>query len=125
MIILQLSHNSYGYQVANMGKTTGANGNTVAPSASATISCKTRIRWSQDLHDRFVECVNRLGGSESMNFFSLEVYCFNQCLERDDAYWLFVYKLSEATPKAILRLMESNVLTIYHVKSHLQVLTLS
>ncbi|KAL9319256.1 hypothetical protein ACSQ67_015773 [Phaseolus vulgaris] len=48
---------------------------------------KTRIRWTQELHEQFVECVNRLG---------------------------------EATPKAILRLMESDGLTIFHVKSHLQ-----
>lgn len=26
---------------------------------------KTRIRWSQDLHEKFVESVNRLGGAES------------------------------------------------------------
>lgn len=26
---------------------------------------KTRIRWTQDLHDRFVECVSCLGGAES------------------------------------------------------------
>ncbi|KAI3802124.1 hypothetical protein L1987_30250 [Smallanthus sonchifolius] len=36
----------------------GANHESVVPS-------KTRIRWTQDLHDRFVECVNCLGGSES------------------------------------------------------------
>ncbi|KAM7505534.1 hypothetical protein LguiB_004438 [Lonicera macranthoides] len=58
--------------------------------SGALISSKTRIRWTQDLHDRFVECVNRLGGAE------------------------------KATPKAILRLMESDGLTIFHVKSHLQ-----
>ncbi|KAG2334823.1 hypothetical protein Bca4012_016080 [Brassica carinata] len=51
---------------------------------------KTRIRWTQDLHDKFVECVNRLGGAD------------------------------KATPKAIVKLMGSEGLTIFHVKSHLQ-----
>lgn len=26
---------------------------------------KTRIRWTQDLHEKFVECVNRIGGADS------------------------------------------------------------
>ncbi|KAK7278833.1 hypothetical protein RJT34_23871 [Clitoria ternatea] len=59
-------------------------------SNGSMISSKTRIRWTQELHEKFVECVNRLGGAE------------------------------KATPKAILRLMESDGLTIFHVKSHLQ-----
>ncbi|KAL7264922.1 hypothetical protein ACSBR1_002802 [Camellia fascicularis] len=58
--------------------------------SGSAISSKTRIRWTQDLHDRFVECVNHLGGAE------------------------------KATPKAILKLMDSEGLTIFHVKSHLQ-----
>ncbi|KAL0316868.1 UNVERIFIED_CONTAM: Myb family transcription factor PHL5 [Sesamum radiatum] len=59
-------------------------------SPGAVPSSKTRIRWTQDLHDRFVESVNRLGGPD------------------------------KATPKAILKLMETDGLTILHVKSHLQ-----
>jgi len=31
----------------------------------SSVSSKTRIRWTQDLHEKFVECVNRLGGAES------------------------------------------------------------
>lgn len=43
--------------------------NAAAPSGSSVMSSKTRIRWSQDLHDRFVECVTRLGGAESKGFY--------------------------------------------------------
>lgn len=61
-----------------------------AMSTGSILSNKTRIRWTQDLHEKFVECVNRLGGAE------------------------------KATPKAILKLMDSDGLTIFHIKSHLQ-----
>lgn len=42
-------------------------------SSGTASSNKTRIRWTPDLHQRFVECVNCLGGSES-KWFDFIVY---------------------------------------------------
>ncbi|XP_020222915.1 protein PHR1-LIKE 2 isoform X2 [Cajanus cajan] len=60
------------------------------PCLVLTSDPKPRLRWTADLHERFVDAVTQLGGA------------------------------SKATPKAIMRTMNVKGLTLYHLKSHLQ-----
>ncbi|CAI9785245.1 unnamed protein product [Fraxinus pennsylvanica] len=51
---------------------------------------KPRLKWTQELHQRFVDAVEQIGGAD------------------------------KATPKSLKRMMSIPGLTLYHLKSHLQ-----
>ncbi|GER52807.1 homeodomain-like superfamily protein [Striga asiatica] len=72
-------------QVTGYGQRVGGD-----PCLVLTSDPKPRLRWTADLHERFVDAVTQLGGP------------------------------SKATPKAILRTMGVKGLTLFHLKSHLQ-----
>ncbi|XP_047318340.1 myb family transcription factor APL-like [Impatiens glandulifera] len=55
-----------------------------------TTDPKPRLRWTAELHERFVDAITQLGGPD------------------------------KATPKTIMRVMGVKGLTLYHLKSHLQ-----
>ncbi|XAR53898.1 hypothetical protein NMG60_11022624 [Bertholletia excelsa] len=72
------------------GGNTNFNHHKADPCLVLTSDPKPRLRWTADLHERFVDAVTQLGGA------------------------------SKATPKAIMRTMGVKGLTLFHLKSHLQ-----
>jgi SHAQKYF class myb-like DNA-binding protein len=87
-----------------------------------------RLRWTPDLHRRFVQAIHNLGGQHSTSS-SLICYLFilqmAQLVVSNRLYFAFLRVIdvhaSEATPKRVLQMMGVGGLTISHVKSHLQV----
>lgn len=96
---------------------------TSPPRCSAADAAKARLRWTRELHDKFVAAVAKLGGPDRKNTYRYAP--FNSALSICKGVLSLTCKhffdcCSGATPKSVLRLMECNDITIYHVKSHLQ-----
>ncbi|XP_058750694.1 myb family transcription factor PHL7-like isoform X2 [Vicia villosa] len=87
--VAMMPHKSQGggEELVDVGVLSGSAVKNAAPAGGGG---KQRLRWTSDLHDRFVDAITQLGGPD------------------------------RATPKGVLRVMGVPGLTIYHVKSHLQ-----
>ncbi|KAL2478527.1 myb family transcription factor PHL6-like [Forsythia ovata] len=64
----EVKNYAYGSQIMKPGSSPGIITSIVSNnvvSQKPTSGNKTRIRWTQDLHKKFIDCVNRLGGAKS------------------------------------------------------------
>ncbi|RWR74370.1 protein PHR1-LIKE 3-like protein isoform X2 [Cinnamomum micranthum f. kanehirae] len=86
-------HHSFESGAANDDLQGSIDGTSLSTDACLVLSTdpKPRLRWTAELHERFVDAVTQLGGPD------------------------------KATPKTIMRTMGVKGLTLYHLKSHLQV----
>ncbi|KAJ9551196.1 hypothetical protein OSB04_015241 [Centaurea solstitialis] len=96
---LHHNHHNHHHERPNMCGGVGGNNHSSSPGAGTiqgdsglvlTTDPKPRLRWTVELHERFVDAVAQLGGPD------------------------------KATPKTIMRVMGVKGLTLYHLKSHLQ-----
>jgi len=55
------------------------------PCLVLTADPKPRLRWTQDLHERFVDAVTQLGGPSSESFFIIYIYIYIYI------FYLFIY----------------------------------
>lgn len=62
-------------QLANVGVLGGSAVKNAASPAGG--SGKQRLRWTSDLHDRFVDAITQLGGPDSGYFFSVLLRLIN------------------------------------------------
>ncbi len=103
-------------------------------SSSSAADPKPRLRWTPQLHERFVDAVTQLGGADSkLTSFSNPFSKFSSHshlpLSLPHALSLSLSQkkkkknigCAEATPKSVMRVMGIKGLTLYHLKSHLQV----
>jgi len=90
---------------------------------------KPRLKWTPELHQRFIEATNQLGGADSeynTNFINLSISITIIVIIRfySTSYLILFFTLwhrvAEATPKSLMRVMGIPGLTLYHLKSHLQ-----
>ncbi|KAK4762423.1 hypothetical protein SAY86_008191 [Trapa natans] len=90
---------------------------------------KQRRCWSPELHRRFLQALQQLGGSHGNDSFwflsssdlkSGSIMSPLTCIERSIMFFVLVNAITAATPKQIRELMKVDGLTNDEVKSHLQ-----
>lgn len=64
-IYFTLQHEKQPSRLPSRSYSLGSSSRANSMSMGSVLPSKIRLRWTQDLHDKFVECVNRLGGVKS------------------------------------------------------------